>query len=109
MKVWASRRRENGYALAAAVRAVDGTSLLELVVVEVALDGDRRPSKIARLMPISEQRILVQLLQPKLVKLQGGTLVLSGIEELRQSGDRPRGLAQTWVCQSRMPGGRLPH
>lgn len=99
MKVWASRRREEGAALATAVPVVDGASLLELAVVEVTLEGNRRPAKVARLFPIGGQRILGQLLQPKLVKLQGWTLVLSGIEELREAGGQPRGVAQTWVCR----------
>jgi len=99
MKVWASRRREDGAALAGAVPAVDGASLLELVVVEVTLDGNRRPAKVARLRPIGEQRILAQLLLPKLVRLQGWNLVLSGIEEFKDAPGRPRGVAQTWVCK----------
>ncbi len=99
MKVWASRRREDGAVLASAVPAVDGAALMELVVVEVTLDGNRRPAKVARLRPIGEQRILAQLLLPKLVKLQGWNLVLSGIEELKEGPGRPRCVAQTWVCK----------
>lgn len=104
MKVWASRRRDDGVALTSALPVVDGASLLELVVVEVTLDGNRRPSKVARLKPIGEPRILAQLLLPKLVKLQGWNLVLSGIEELREGPGRARGMAQTWVCTLRVPG-----
>jgi hypothetical protein len=99
MKVWASRRRENGEALVSAVPVVDGAALMDLVVVEVTLDGNRRPAKVARLRPIGEQRILAQLLLPKLVKLQGWTLVLSGVEERKEGAGRPRGFAQTWVCK----------
>ncbi|NYE62174.1 hypothetical protein FHW58_003389 [Duganella sp. 1224] len=89
--------------LAAAVPAVDGASLMELVVVEVTLDGNRRPAKVARLRPIGEQRILAQLLLPKLVKLQGWNLVLSGIEELKGVAGQTRGVAQTWVCKLWVP------
>jgi hypothetical protein len=103
MKVWASRRREDGAALASAVPVVDGAALMELVVVEVTLEGNRRPAKVARLKPIGEQRILAQLLLPKLVKLQGWTLVLSGLEERREGEGRPRGAAQTWVCKLWVP------
>lgn len=76
---------------------------MDLVVVEVTLEGNRRPAKVARLKPIGEQRILAQLLMPKLVKLQGWNLVLSGIEELKDGPGRPRGVAQTWVCKLWVP------
>lgn len=98
MKVWASRRREDGAALAGALPVIEGASLLELLVVDVTLAGNRRPSKVARLQPIGEQRILAQLFFPKLVALKGWTLALSGIEE-RMDGRDVRGTAQTWVCK----------
>lgn len=98
MKVWASRRRDDGAALAEAQPVVECASLLELVVVEVTLEGNSRPAKVARLRPIGEPRILAQLLLPKPVKLQGWTFVLSGIEELKQQPGAARGVAQTWVC-----------
>ncbi|MRW86765.1 hypothetical protein GJ698_22090 [Pseudoduganella sp. FT26W] len=103
MKVWVSRRREEGAALASALPVVDGASLLELVVVEVTLDGNRRPAKVARLRPIGEQRILAQMLLPKLVKVHGWNLVLSGVEEVRMEYGKPRGFAQTWVCKLWVP------
>lgn len=103
MKVWASRRREDGAALTGALPVVDGASLLELLVVEVTLEGNRRPAKVARLQQIGQPRILAQLLLPKLVKLQGWNLVLSGIEEVKEGVGRPRGVAQTWVCRLWVP------
>lgn len=103
MKVWASRRREDGAALAGALPVVDGAALLELIVVEVTLEGNRRPTKVARLQPIGEQRILAQLAMPKPVKMQGWNLVLSGLEPLTDESKRKREVAQTWVCKFHAP------
>lgn len=71
MKVLAKRRREGGAVLAAPAPVVEGAALMELLVVEVTLDDNRRPSKVARLQVIGGQRILAQLARPKLVRLQG--------------------------------------
>lgn len=103
MKVWAQRRREGGAALASALPVVEGASLLELLVVDVTLAGNRRPSKVARLQPIGEQRILAQLAMPKLVQLKGWGIVISGIEEHRDDYRNVRGTAQTWVCKFHVP------
>lgn len=103
MKVWATRRREEGAALSSALPVVEGASLLELLVVEVTLAGNRRPSKVARLQPIGEQRILAQLAVPKLVQLKGWVIVISGIEERKDEYRNVRGTAQTWVCKFYVP------
>jgi len=103
MKVLATRRRESGVVLAAPLPVVEGASLMELLVVEVTLDGNRRPAKVARLRAIGEQRILAQLTRCKLVKLQGWTLVLSGIEITKDVAGQPREVAQTWVCKLHVP------
>jgi hypothetical protein len=103
MKVWAKRRRDDGVVLGAPVPVVEGASLLELVVVEITEEGNRRPIKVARLMPIGEQRILAQLKMPTLVQLKGWKLVLSGIEELRDGHNNVRGMAQTWLCELHAP------
>lgn len=107
MKVWAKRRREDGAVLAAPAPVVEGASLLELVVVEITEDGNRRPIRVARLMPIGEQRILAQLKMPALVQIKGWKLVLSGIEEARNSSGQLRGVAQTWVCEMHPPPGAI--
>jgi hypothetical protein len=83
---------------------VDGASLLELVVVEITEEGNRRPIRVARLHPLGEQRILAQLKLPALVQLRGWKLVLSGIEEARDDTGQIRGVAQTWLCELRPPG-----
>jgi len=103
MKVWAKRRRESGAVLAAPAPVVEGASLLELVVVEITEEGNRRPMRVARLMPIGEQRILAQLKLPTLVHLRDWKLVLSGVEELRDEYKKVRGVAQTWLCELQPP------
>jgi len=103
MKVLATRRREGGAVLAPPLPVVEGAALMELLVVEVTLDGNRRPSKVARLQAIGGQRILAQLARPKLVRLQGWSLVLSGIEVTRDVAGQPREVAQTWVCALHVP------
>lgn len=104
MKVWASRRRDCGAALGVPVPVVEGAILLELLVVDVTLDGNRRPSKVARLQAIGAPRILAQMAKPKLVRAQGWNLVLSGIEETRDEAGQAREVAQTWVCKLHTPG-----
>lgn len=103
MKVFASKRREEGAVLAAPVPVVEGAMLLELLVVDVTLEGNRRPSKVARLQTIGAPRILAQLAKPKLVRVQGWNMVLSGIEATRDESGRTREVAQTWVCKLFVP------
>jgi hypothetical protein len=74
---------------------VEGASLLELVVVEITEAGDRGPVRVARRMPLGEQRILAQLKLQALVQLKSWRLVVSGIEELRDEYGHVRGLVQT--------------
>lgn len=107
MKVCALKRREHGAALPLALPVVEGTRLLELVVVEITEDGSRRPIRVARLMPIGEQRILAQLKMPALVRLRGWRLVISGIEEIRDNYSKVRGFAQTWLCELHPPPGAV--
>jgi hypothetical protein len=107
MKARVVRRRDDGVVLAAAAPVVEGASILEVVVVEITAPGSRRPIKVARLMPLGQQRILAQLLVPKLVKFSGWTMVLSGIEELRDQHQQMRGVAQTWVCQLHVPANAI--
>lgn len=99
MRARVVRRREDGAALSAAVPAVEGASVLQLVVVEITEEGNRRPIKVARLLPLGEQRILAQLKLPALVQLKGWKMVLSGVQELRTQQSQIRGVAQTWVCE----------
>ncbi|MYN42753.1 hypothetical protein GTP55_25750 [Duganella sp. FT109W] len=107
MKAWVARRREGGAVLAAPVPAIEGAGLLELVVVEITEEGNRRPIRVARLHPLGEQRILAQLKLPALVQLKGWKLVLSGIEETRNDDGQVRGVAQTWLCELRPPENAL--
>lgn len=102
MRARVVRRRDDGAVLAASAPAVEGASLLEVIVVDITEQGARRPIKVARLRPIGEQRILAQLKLPKPVKFSGWTFVLSGVEELRTPKGM-RGVAQTWVCDLQVP------
>lgn len=99
MKARVTIRRENGVVLAEPAPVVEGASLLELVVVEVTAPGGRRPIKVARVKPMGEQRILAELLMPKLVRFAGCAMVLSGIQESRDDTRQVRSFAQTWVCE----------
>jgi hypothetical protein len=56
--------------------------LLELLVVDVTLEGNRRPSKVARLQTIGAPRILAQLARPKLVRVQATNGVLLKTEHV---------------------------
>lgn len=103
MQAWVSRRRGDGAVLPSPLPVVDGASLLELVVVEITEEGNRRPIRVARLHPLGQPRILAQLKRPTLVQLRGWKLVLSGIEESRDDAGQVRGLAQTWLCELRPP------
>lgn len=89
--------------MAAAVPVVEGAILLELLVLDVTLEGNRRPSKVARLQTIGAPRILAQLARPKLVRVQGWNMVLSGIEATRDESGQSREVAQTWVCKLHVP------
>lgn len=95
MKVWASKRRHDGAVLAAPAPVVE--------VVDVTLEGSRRPSKVARLRTIGAPRILAQLAKPKLVRVQGWSMVLSGIEATRDESGHTREVTQTWVCNLSVP------
>jgi hypothetical protein len=103
MKARVFRRRDDGAVLGAPVPAVEGASLLEVFVVDATEQGARRPIKVARLQPIGEQRILAQLKIPRLVQLRGWSMVLSGIEEVRDQCQGIRGVAQTWMCELWVP------
>ena len=90
MRAWVTKLQENGRSLDTPAPAVEGAALLEVLVVDVTEDGNRRPIKVARLMPIGQQRILAQLKMPEPVQFKGWTLVLSGFEQIRRDTGRRR-------------------
>lgn len=106
MRAWISQRREDGAKLSVS-QPVGGVIVpYELVIVEVTDQGSRRPTKVARLKPIGEQRIVAELLIPKLVLFEGWEIVLSGIEEKKVFQARKQ-RAQTWQCKLLPPTGAV--
>ena len=73
----------------------EGARPCQLMVVNVMDYNTRRPVKLARIHPIGEQRILAEIVKPKLVWLKERALLLSGIEVLK---DAKREVYQTWLC-----------
>lgn len=69
MKVCASKRREDGAVLSAPTPVVEGAILLELLLVDVTIEGNRRPSIAARQQTIGAPRILAQMARPKLARV----------------------------------------
>jgi hypothetical protein len=65
------------------------------MVVNAMDYNTRRPVRLARIHPIGEQRILGEIVKPKLVWLKERGLILSGIEVLK---DSKREVHQTWLC-----------
>lgn len=60
----AMRRRERRTVLATPTPVVESAMLMELLMVDVTLEGNRRPSKVARLQTIGAPRVLAQLARP---------------------------------------------
>ena len=102
MRAWVVKRRWEGALLAEPMPAVDGNRPCELVVVDVTDQGSRRPSKVARLMPIGENRILAELVAPTLTWLKGWKLLLTGVDALK--GGKTE-VFQTWLCTLIPPEG----
>lgn len=106
MKVWICRRRSGGALLGEAVFIGGEWEPFDLVVVEVTDQGQRRPTKVARLMRVGTKPIVAELLLPKLVYFKNMGFILSGIEEIQHREGR-RGVAQTWQCKLVVPPGAV--
>jgi hypothetical protein len=97
-EAWILRRREGGAYLPEPVRMGGTPAPFELLVVEVADQGKRRPSKVARLYAPGSKAITAELSSIKLVWLKGFEFVLQGFEVY--AGERgPLHAAQSWLCQ----------
>lgn len=102
MRAWVVKGRWEGALMAEALPAVDSDRPCELVVVEVTDQGSRRPTKVARLMPIGEQRILAELVAPTLAWMRGWKMLLCGIDVQK---DGKTELFQTWLVNLIPPAG----
>jgi len=83
MRAWVARRRLAGAMLPEPSPIGETPAPFELVVMEVTDQGQRRPAKIARLVPPGTRRTVAELVAPKLVWLRGYTFILAGLEELK--------------------------
>lgn len=76
---------------------------VELLVKDGTDQGQRRAGKVARAYIPGTQRILAELLFPRLVMLDQQRLVLSGIEREIDGYKQSTGFAQSWVCRLAPP------
>lgn len=102
MKVWVQRRLDGGAALDKPVRIGEPDEPMELLVLQVTDQGQRRPTKVARLIPIGQRRAIDELVMPKLVWFKGGQFVLSGVQQLQQRHG-VKGYGQSWLCRLALP------
>lgn len=75
---------------------------LELVVVEVTDQGQRRPTKVARLIPPGTRIAVAELAAPKLAWFNNDKFVLSGEESLTWESKTMR-VSQSWLCRFDLP------
>jgi len=74
----------------------------ELIVVEVTDQGQRRPTKVARLVPPGSRVALVELAAPRLAWFSNDKFVLSGFDGLARERKVVHA-AQSWLCQIVVP------
>lgn len=103
VRVWVCRRRDGGAMLSVAEQIGDSGHSLELVVVEVTDQGQRRPTKVARLIPPGGRVAVSELAAPKLTWFRNDTFVLSGEESLTWDSKTMRA-SQSWLCRFDLPG-----
>lgn len=75
---------------------------MELLVLQVTDQGQRRPTKVARLIPGGQRCAIDELVMPKLVWFKGGQFVLSGVQQLQQPHG-VKGYGQSWLCRLALP------
>ena len=102
MRVWVWRRRDGGAMLSAAEQIGDPRHPFELVVVEVTDQGQRRPTKVARLIPPGSRVALAELAAPKLTWFNNDSFVLSG-EDCLPWERKTMHASQSWLCQLDLP------
>lgn len=104
VKVWVAKRRQSGVLLEQPKSLWDAAEPCELLVLNVTDQGQRKPGKVARLYPTGAQRMVAELLAPKLVWFKSWQLVISGVEAVASDKGR-KGVAQTWICRLAVPYG----
>jgi hypothetical protein len=102
VKVWVQRRLDGGAALDRPEQIGEPDEPLELVVLQVTDQGQRRPTKVARLIPSGQRRAIDELVMPRLFWFKGGKFVLSGVAQVRQTHG-VKGYSQSWLCQLALP------
>lgn len=102
MKVWVQRRLDGGAAMDRPVQIGEPDEPLELVVLQVTDQGQRRPTKVARLIPSGQRRAIDELVMPRLFWFKGGKFVLSGVAQVRQTHGL-KGYSQSWLCRLALP------
>lgn len=103
MKVWVQRRLDGGVALDRPVQIGPLHEPLELLVMRITDQGQRKPAKVARLLaPDGPPRIVDELVMPKLVWFKGAQFVLSGAQQLRHPHGL-KGYGQSWLCELELP------
>lgn len=104
MKVWVQRRLDGGAALDQPVQIGETEEPLELLILEVTDQGQRRPTKVARLIPCGQRRAIDELVMPRLFWFKGGKFVLSGVAQVRETHGT-KGYSQSWLCRLALPAG----
>jgi len=105
LRVWIARRRQKGAIIPLANSfLVDGASEpVELIVREGTDQGQRKRGKVARAYIAGTQRILAELVFPRLVRFGQQGFVLAGVEREQDDYRQSTGFAQSWVCQLAPP------
>lgn len=75
----------------------------ELAISTVTDHGLRRPVSVARLRPAGETRIMMELVEPRILWMERDRFVLTGFERMRNQSGAAVDYAQSWLCMSQAP------
>lgn len=106
MRAWVAKRRDAGVLLESPSRVGEMLAPFELLVMDVTDQGQRRPTKVARLMPIGARVAIIELISPKLVWFKNWEFVLSGTEEVVDALGK-QSVAQSWLCKLALPNSSM--
>ena len=102
LKAWVWGWRDCGAMLKAPEQIGDPREPFELIVVEVTDQRQRRPTKVARLVPPGSRVAAVELAAPRLAWFSNDKFVLSGFDGLARERKVVRA-AQSSLCQIVVP------